>query len=213
MSRYDPEATRSKILDAAESEFLARGYAGASIGAIAKRADVSKGLIVHHFGAKDALWQAAFERLFATLTAVRAEAGAANAAASFALDEASLAADVANYFRFARENPKFVRLLAWAIIDNAAMKNPVGDALLQYEVARISAAQKAGTVRKDLDPALIAAAAISCADYWLLARDSFVACGLFNAKKADDASMIDTLAKIFSRGLRPDGSPTKGSSK
>ncbi len=52
--------TREAILDAARSEFEAEGFDGANMRAIAKRAGVAAGTIIHHFGGKRELLHAAF---------------------------------------------------------------------------------------------------------------------------------------------------------
>ena len=57
------------LLDAAREEFGAQGYAGASLGAIAARADVSKALVLSYFGSKDGLYAACVERAAANLSA------------------------------------------------------------------------------------------------------------------------------------------------
>lgn len=48
--------TKQKILAAARSLFVKHGFAGSSIGNIAKSADVNRSLIFHHFGNKENLW-------------------------------------------------------------------------------------------------------------------------------------------------------------
>jgi AcrR family transcriptional regulator len=53
--RRDPEASRAAILEAAREVFNERGYAGATIREIAKRAGVTHGLVMRHFGTKEQL--------------------------------------------------------------------------------------------------------------------------------------------------------------
>lgn len=45
------------ILSAARKHFLEKGFAGASLSAIAKEAGVTKSLIFHHFESKEKLWK------------------------------------------------------------------------------------------------------------------------------------------------------------
>lgn len=47
-----------KILNAAEIEFAEKGFDGAGMKALAKRADVSQSLLHYHFGSKDNLYEA-----------------------------------------------------------------------------------------------------------------------------------------------------------
>lgn len=53
--RRDPEASRAAILEAAREVFTERGYARATIREIARRADVTHGLVMRHFGTKEQL--------------------------------------------------------------------------------------------------------------------------------------------------------------
>lgn len=62
--RRRPDATRRRILAAATSEFAAKGLAGARVDQIAARALVSKRMLYHYFGDKEALWLAVLERAY-----------------------------------------------------------------------------------------------------------------------------------------------------
>jgi AcrR family transcriptional regulator len=53
--RRDPEASRAAILEAARAVFTERGYARATIREIARRAGVTHGLVMRHFGTKEQL--------------------------------------------------------------------------------------------------------------------------------------------------------------
>ncbi|HEY8039283.1 MAG TPA: TetR family transcriptional regulator [Polyangiaceae bacterium] len=64
------EATRKRILDAAEHEFAARGYDGTRLAAIARVAEAPQPLIHHYFGDKDGLYRAVIERALAAIAAV-----------------------------------------------------------------------------------------------------------------------------------------------
>jgi AcrR family transcriptional regulator len=54
----NPERTRRRILDAALKEFSARGFAGARVGSITRRAKVNKRMLYHYFGDKEGLFRA-----------------------------------------------------------------------------------------------------------------------------------------------------------
>ncbi len=56
--RPDDFTARARLRQAALELFALRGYRGASVRAIADRAGVSPGLVVHHFGSKDGLRRA-----------------------------------------------------------------------------------------------------------------------------------------------------------
>ncbi|HTU30768.1 MAG TPA: TetR family transcriptional regulator [Solirubrobacteraceae bacterium] len=58
--RRDPEAHRAAILEAARRALAENGYARATIRDIARRAGVTHGLVMRHFGSKEQLMLAAF---------------------------------------------------------------------------------------------------------------------------------------------------------
>jgi TetR/AcrR family transcriptional regulator len=62
--RRQPDATRRRILAAATSEFAGKGLAGARVDEIAARARVSKRMLYHYFGDKEALWLAVLEQAY-----------------------------------------------------------------------------------------------------------------------------------------------------
>ncbi|MBP2473835.1 AcrR family transcriptional regulator [Crossiella equi] len=55
------ETTRQALVDSAVELFTRKGYAGTSLDEIAAKARVTKGALYHHFGGKQALFEAAFE--------------------------------------------------------------------------------------------------------------------------------------------------------
>src|SRR5258707_14015665 len=58
-----PQATATRLLDAAEAVFSEHGYTGASTREIARRARVPFGALHYHWGTKRRLWDAVFRRL------------------------------------------------------------------------------------------------------------------------------------------------------
>jgi TetR/AcrR family transcriptional regulator len=58
-----------RILAAAAAEFAARGYAGARVDRIARRARVNKAMLYYHFGSKQALYRALLRETFAAAAA------------------------------------------------------------------------------------------------------------------------------------------------
>lgn len=65
----DSKRTRAKILQAALEEFAARGFGAATVRDIAGRANISHGMVRHHYETKEKLWFAAVDFLFARLNA------------------------------------------------------------------------------------------------------------------------------------------------
>ncbi|MCW9706122.1 TetR/AcrR family transcriptional regulator [Fodinibius salsisoli] len=58
----DPESTRTKIMNAAESTILDRGFGGTTVNAVIEQADVSKGAFFHHFSSKAELGRQLVQR-------------------------------------------------------------------------------------------------------------------------------------------------------
>lgn len=56
LPRKDGQATRAAIIDAARELFVARGYEGATVRAIAERAGCNAALVTRYFGGKAALF-------------------------------------------------------------------------------------------------------------------------------------------------------------
>jgi AcrR family transcriptional regulator len=64
------EATRRRILDAAEHEFAAKGFDGTRLAAIAHAAEAPQALIHHHFADKAGLYRAVLDRALAAIAEV-----------------------------------------------------------------------------------------------------------------------------------------------
>jgi AcrR family transcriptional regulator len=93
---------RERVLAAAEQEFAASGYAGATMAAIAARAGVSTGNLYRYFENKDALFQTIFTEEFAEtfLALVDKRVRALTLASDLTALDASARADAAALLRF-----------------------------------------------------------------------------------------------------------------
>jgi TetR/AcrR family transcriptional regulator len=58
----NPERSRERILSAALKEFSAKGFAGARVDVIARRASINKRMLYHYFGDKEELFKAVLRR-------------------------------------------------------------------------------------------------------------------------------------------------------
>jgi AcrR family transcriptional regulator len=63
------DSTRHALVESAVALFTEGGYAGTSLDEIAKRARVTKGALYHHFGGKQALFEAAFDAVETSVVA------------------------------------------------------------------------------------------------------------------------------------------------
>ena len=66
--RYS-DSTKRALVDVAEQLFTEHGYSATSLDAIVAGADVTKGALYHHFSGKQAIFEAAFERIESRATA------------------------------------------------------------------------------------------------------------------------------------------------
>ena len=200
----DPEATRAAILDAAEAEFLANGFSGAALSAIARKADVAKSLIHHHFGSKKELWQEVKVRRFSTYADRQMEILQRTDSSPDLLRES-----IITYFRFLRDNPEMVRMLAWMylehddVCDETATKD--GE-LMQLGANKIRTAQREGFIRSDLNPYFVLITFIGLCQQWFHDRDHFGGVlGLDTDDPALDDTYLDTILRIFFEGIAPRG--------
>ena len=106
--RRDPEATQEAILNAAEDLFLDRGMAAVPTSEIASAAGVTKSLIHHYFGSKEALWEAVKIRRFESYFEAQFQM-LSNREGSVDLLRESIVA----FFRSLQAYPQMVRLMSW----------------------------------------------------------------------------------------------------
>jgi AcrR family transcriptional regulator len=108
--QLDPARTRADILDGALRCFAEKGFSGASIEDIARSANVTKSLVLYHFGTKQELWHACIGHRAAPVIAAidRLLAGETH----------DLIDLVRTRFEHFREHPDTARLLFWASLES-----------------------------------------------------------------------------------------------
>jgi TetR/AcrR family transcriptional regulator len=143
--KRDAERSRERILEAALVEFGEHGYAGARIGAIARRAGVNQQLISYYFDGKEGLFRALSERWRAL-------------SAEISRPDAPLAEVVGEFVSAGNEQRHWSRLLVWQALagDTEAETKPFHEAM----VADMRRRQAAGELAGDLDPAYMMLALI-----------------------------------------------------
>jgi len=129
--------TREKILAAALAEFSARGFAGARVDAIAKRARVNKRMLYYCFGAKQDLYREILRRKLAE----RSEWLEAT--------PNDFAGMLAHIYLSGGTDIDFVRLMEWEAIDSGGKRCIVESerrALFEKAVARLGVLQRQGSI-------------------------------------------------------------------
>lgn len=191
----DPDLTRERILEAAHGLFVEKGFAAVSMREIAARSDVTKSLIHHHFGNKEALWELVKERAFASY----AEGQEAELRAAEAPDADLLKNAVIRYFGFLQSNPEVVRLFAWTHLDEDQSCGRLDAELVRLGAARVHQLQERGQLRPDVNPAHVVTMFVNACTQWFTARAHHAQW----PGVGSDAEYLDDFLKIFFEGLTP----------
>ncbi|HEY3762872.1 MAG TPA: TetR/AcrR family transcriptional regulator [Verrucomicrobiae bacterium] len=138
----NPERTRERILVAALKEFSAKGFAGARVDFIARRASINKRMLYHYFGDKEGLFKAVLRRKVSQRQAwAETLSGDPSETLGF-------------WFEAACKDMDWVRMLEWEglqhngkIIDEKERLESVARGL-----KRIRQRQERGLLSSDLDP-------------------------------------------------------------
>ncbi len=139
----NPERSRERILAAALKEFAAKGFAGARVDFIARRAAINKRMLYHYFGNKEGLFKAVLRRKIA-----ERQAWAEN-----------LSGDPAEslpfWFEAACKDADWVRLLEWEALQGNAEKvidEKQRRAATARGLERIRQRQARGQISAEFDP-------------------------------------------------------------
>ncbi len=197
----DPDATRTAIIKAAEEIFLDHGYGGSSISTIARRAQVTKSLIHHHFGSKKELWkEVKFQRLsrYTDQQMTMLKGGEPR--------PELLRQSIETYFRFLQQNPQFVRMLSWINLEGDQLDSAVAHReLIEEGTKMLRQGQESGQLRKDLDPRMILFVFLGLGQHWFRARDNFFRPN-FEEKMTNsdlDEQYLENMLKMFFEGVLP----------
>jgi len=139
----NPARTRERILSAALKEFAAKGFAGARVDVIAKRAAINKRMLYHYFGDKEDLFKAVLRRKIS-----ERQSWAEN-----------LSGDPAEslqfWFEAACKDVDWVRMLEWEALQGDARK-PIDEkercAATARGMKRIQQRQARGLISSEFDP-------------------------------------------------------------
>jgi AcrR family transcriptional regulator len=145
--QHSSQATSEKILKAARTLFVEKGFSGTSMGQIAVKAGVNHSLLFHHFKNKQNLWQEVKQAIFEEGKSVYAHLPSLDQTLEPFLREL-----IERTILFYKNNPDIVRMINWQRLDSSSEK-AAGIQLLKESKAWIDACihyQKSG----DLDPTL-----------------------------------------------------------
>jgi AcrR family transcriptional regulator len=139
----NPGRSRERILSAALKEFSAKGFAGARVDAIARRASINKRMLYHYFGDKEGLFKAVLSR---KITQRHAWAEALSGEPEETLPF---------WFEMTCKDADWVRLFQWEALQgnwqNVIHETERLDSMARA-VERIRQQQKRGQISAELDP-------------------------------------------------------------
>jgi TetR/AcrR family transcriptional regulator len=191
----DPDLTRERILEAAYKLFVSKGFAAVSMRDLARESGVTKSLIHHHFGSKEALWELVKEQAIAAY----AEGQVAQLKAAEAPDAELLRDSIARYFHFLEQNPEVVRLFAWTHLDADQSCGQLDAELVRLGAERVRQAQARGLLRADVNPTHVVTLFVNGCTHWFQARAHHAQWpGVGN-----DAEYLEDFLKIVMEGLLP----------
>jgi len=152
----DPDATRARILDAAEQEFADHGIAGARVDRIAENAQANKALIYRYFGSKEELFDAVFaQRSVAFVEEVE-------------FDATDLPGYAGRAFDLYEQNPRTLRLATWYQLERPDGALPEIMASNDAKLTKIAQAQAAGTLPATFSPLELLTAVRALSMGWTL---------------------------------------------
>lgn len=143
------ETTKDKILSAARTLFVADGFAGTSIGNIAKLATVNHSLVFHHFKNKEHLWITVKQSIVSETNQKTENIPDYNLSFEIFLKELFLRS-----IRFYRENPDIIRMLNWQRLerDTSPTIGVTNSVSMQKWVHAFSHYQAQGDIKPHLKP-------------------------------------------------------------
>ncbi|MFO0760120.1 MAG: helix-turn-helix domain-containing protein [Byssovorax sp.] len=197
-------ATRLRILDAAEREFAARGFAGARLREIADAAGVQTALIHHYFADKQGLYGAVLDRALVPTSA------ASFTLLGSGLDLAGMTEGLIEMLlRFHLENRQLLAVLRHEAVNGSDVLatifgERIGPVVRAIEVF-VEEKQRAGEVRADLPASEIILMAMAMVAY-PFADAGMVEAVMPGAVLGDEASLLrrkKVIVSLLLDGIRP----------
>lgn len=189
--RKSGEASRAKILEAAQAEFAQYGIAGARVARIANNAGVNKAQLYAYFVSKELLFDAVFAEAINSIMDAVPFTPEDLPGYAVALYDDHLA------------HPELVRLATWSRLERRPTGYLSSELSTEYgnkEIA-IAAAQDAGLVDEKFDPFDILASVVAISMAWSPTSTIFAASP--TDPVAEHERRRDALRTIVTRGFAP----------
>lgn len=193
----NPSETKDAILKAAVGLFAEAGMHGASIADIAKRAGVTKSLVMYHFPTKEDLWRQAVEyRVGPTMEIME----------KFMLGEGGIGLEDLMKVRVwaHHETPEISRMYAWTTLGYG---NPVPEDkcdMVKALLAKVASNPQKYKVPEGLDPVMYVGVLMATIDGWFVFRNIL---SQFADKKCDSQEATEEFLRIVGTVFFPEPCP------
>ncbi|MCF6300413.1 MAG: TetR/AcrR family transcriptional regulator [Proteobacteria bacterium] len=187
---------KKMILDAALDLFSEHGFSHVSMTQVAKKAQVTKSLIFHHFENKRSLWDHVKESIFSAY---------ANAQMNLFKEEKDpihlIRKSIRSYFDFIKENPKIVRFFTYSHLENDDLCGEMDKPLIDNGSRLIKQAQIDGLMRNDFNPVTLVMMFISGINQYFIAQCHFEHWD--EHMYQDSEQFINDFTEILIKGVKP----------
>jgi TetR/AcrR family transcriptional regulator len=197
--RNDPADKQARILVSARELFIARGFEGTSMSAVARHSGVTQSMIHHYFGSKQGLWDAVKNEAFASY--LEQQKALFNQEESDV--EALIAGALGGRFSFFRDNPDMVRLLSWIQLSEDPLGMETGPEIGSQVIERIRRLQEKGAARDDVAAEYIFAMALALTTYWYQNRQLIKTFAGIREEDIETAGneYIEAVIRVFSDSI------------
>lgn len=193
--------TRDKIVEAAKELFVKHGFAGTSVGDIAKAAKVNQSLIHHHFGSKNDLWNIVRDEIYQGYVTATEQFLAMDRSDDMAQELKNI---VGMRFDFIKNHPDLARIMAWqSLSDMPALTSERALNAMQEIFSRFKQAQADGKLRADIDTTMMGIIVLITTAGWFQNDYTWIfGEGLSDVDHAKlDEQYLNTLTEMLFKGV------------
>lgn len=194
--------TREAIIEAAEQLFVQKGFAATAVSEVAKLANVTKSLIHHHFGSKEALWIAVRDRYLEIICQYIEQRMHSDPAL---WDVSRFRRSLEQVLQFIPNHIAVYRMQAWLFAEQRgrlAATAPYVDEILE----NLHQSQVQGLIRDDIPPEMLLTVFWMMTENWYIAKEVYgTRLGMDFSGSESDRQYMDAISKLFLDGVAPSG--------
>ncbi len=189
--------TREEILEAAEAEFAANGFAGTSVRDLAKACGVSQALLYHHFETKEGLFSAVVQRFLE-------QEGPTFFEDLEILEDMGefLVRGMHAHFWSHLRHPHLARLTAWIMLESHRWDVEQLEEPMEWALEKVKQGQQAGFLRPELDARVMWLMQDASVTYWMQMKQTYAETFRIDAEDpAVDEFFVRQALDILIRGV------------